>query len=141
MLFADPLISRVCGPTEGWHDPGIPCKVTTLIKHLPEEIRIIPKIRLYAGKDTAGIAKILHQWRKPKNLLASSITQGKLSISDVNSEAFHVGVEDVNKVVDLCRNLMKQDRQFAVLIPISIVGEIARKENDGPERVYDQEIT
>jgi hypothetical protein len=33
---------------------------------------------------------------------------------------------------------MKQDRQFAVLIPISIVGEIARKENNGLERAYDQ---
>ncbi len=61
MLFADPL-SRVCGPTEGWHDAGIPCKVATLKKYLPEEIRSIPKIRLCAGKDTAGIAKMLHQW-------------------------------------------------------------------------------
>ncbi len=97
-----------------------------MLKHLPEEIRIIPKIRLYAG-----IAKILHQWRKPKNLLASSITQGKLSISDANSEAFHVGVEDVNKVVDLCRNLMKQDRQFAVLIPVSIVVKLQEKRTIG----------
>jgi hypothetical protein len=94
---------------------------------------------LYAGKDTAGVAKILHQWRKPRNLLASSISPGKLSIADSNSEAFHIGVEDVNKVVDLCRNLIKQDRQFAVLIPISIAGEIARKENDGQVRMYDQE--
>ena len=51
-----------------------------------------------------------------------------------------MGVEDVNKVVDLCRNLMKQHRQFAVLIPISIAGKIARKENDGQERVYDQKM-
>ena len=139
MLFADPL-SRVCGPTEGWHDPSIPYRVATLLKHLPEKIRDSPKIRLYAGKDTAGVAKILHQWRKPRNLLASSISPGKLSIADSNSEAFHIGVEDVNKVVDLCRNLIKQDRQFAVLIPISIAGEIARKENDGQVRMYDQEL-
>ena len=105
MLFADPL-SRVCGPTEGWHDPSIPYRVATLIKYLPEEIRLSPKIRLYAGKDTAGVAKILHQWRKPKNLLASSISPGKLSTADVNTEAFHIGVEDVNKGVGLCRNLI-----------------------------------
>ncbi len=79
MLFADPL-SGVCEPTEGWHNPGIPCKVTTLLKYLPEEIRSTPKIRLYAGKDTSGIAKMFYQWRKPKNFLASSVTQGKLSI-------------------------------------------------------------
>ncbi len=33
MLFADPL-SRVCGPTEGWHDPSIPSKVATLLKYI-----------------------------------------------------------------------------------------------------------
>jgi hypothetical protein len=55
--------------------------------------------------------------------------------------AFIVGVEDVNKVVDLCRNLMiKQKKQFAVLIPISVVGEIARQENVDGERFYDEEI-
>ena len=100
MLFADPL-SRVCGPTEGWYDPSIPSKIATLLKHLPESIREISKIRLYAGKDTSGVSKIIYQWRKPKNLLASSITQGKLGNSEDTSSAFHIGVEDVNKVVDL----------------------------------------
>jgi hypothetical protein len=140
MLFADPL-SRVCGPTEGWHDPGIPCKIATLLKHLPESIRETSKIRLYAGKDTSGVSKILYQWRKTKNLLASSITQGKLSTSGDTSDAFHIGIEDVNKVVDLCRMLIKEGKQFAILIPISIVGEIARLENIDNGRHYDTELT
>ena len=70
-------------------------------KHLPESIRGISKIRLYAGKDTSGVSKIIYQWRKPKDLLASSITKGKLGTSEDTSSAFHIGVEDVNKVVDL----------------------------------------
>jgi hypothetical protein len=139
MLFADPL-SRVCGPTEGWHDPSIPCKIATLLKHLPESIRETPKIRLYAGKDTSGASKILYQWRKSKNLLASSITQGKLSTSGDSSDAFHIGIEDVIKVVDLCRTLIKEGKQFAILIPISIVGEIARLENVDYTRDYDMEL-
>jgi hypothetical protein len=80
---------------------------------------------LYAGKNTSGASKILYQWRKPKNLLASSITQGKLSTTGNSSVAFHIGIEDVNKIVDLCRMLIKEGKQFAILIPISIVGEIA----------------
>ncbi len=140
MLFADPL-SRVCGPTEGWHDPSIPCKIATLLKHLPESIRETPRIRLYAGKDTSGASKILYQWRKPKNLLASSITQGKLSTSGDSSDAFHIGIEDVNKVVDLCRALIKERKHFALLIPISIVGEIARLENVNSARDYDVALT
>ena len=54
--------------------------------------------------------------------------------------AFHIGVEDVNKVVHLCKSLIMQKRQFAVLIPMSIVGEIARLENDAGERQYDPEL-
>jgi hypothetical protein len=107
MLFADPL-SRVCAPTEGWHDPSIPSKVATLLKHLPNAIRETPRIKLYAGKDISGISKIIYQWRKSKNILASSITQGKLSAAEESSGAFHIGVEDVNKVVHLCKSLISQ---------------------------------
>ena len=60
MLFADPL-SRVCGPTEEWHDPSIPSKVATLLKHLPDSVRETPRVKLYAGKDTSGISKIIYQ--------------------------------------------------------------------------------
>ncbi len=65
MLFADPM-SRVCAPTEGWHDPSIPSKVATLLKHLPNAIRETPRIKLYAGKDTSGISKTIYHWRKSK---------------------------------------------------------------------------
>jgi hypothetical protein len=85
---------------------------------------------------------MLYQWRKPKNLLASSITQGKLSTSGDSSDAFHIGIEDVNKVVDLLyRMLIKEGKQFAILIPILIVGEIARLENIDNVRDYDMELT
>jgi hypothetical protein len=139
MLFADPL-SRVCGPTEGWHDPSLPGKIATLLRYLPTGIREMQKIRLYAGKDTGGVSKILYQWRKQKGLLASSITSGKLPTTTEAMDAFHVGVEDVNKIVGLCRSLISNGKQFAVLIPVSIAGEIARLENDNGDRRYDDEM-
>ena len=98
MLFADPL-SRICGPTEGWHDPALPSKIATLLRYLPEEIRETQKIRLYAGKDTEGVSKFLYQWRKKKGLLASSVVSGKLPATTEAKDAFHIGVEDVNKVL------------------------------------------
>jgi hypothetical protein len=93
---------------------------------------------LYAGKDTGGVSKILYQWRRKKGLLASSITSGKLPSTNEALDAFHIGVEDVNKVVSQCRNLIANGKQFAVLIPVSIAGEIARLENSGGERHYDE---
>ncbi len=49
-------------------------------------------------------------------------------------------MEDVNKVVSQCRNLIANEKQFAVLIPVSIAGEIARLENSGGDRHYDDEL-
>ncbi len=43
----------------------------------------------------------------------------------------------MNKVVHLCKSLIMQKKQFAVLIPMSIIGEIARLKNDAGERQYD----
>jgi hypothetical protein len=106
MLFADPL-SRICGPTEGWHDPWLSSKFATLLRYLPEEIREAQKIRLYGGKDTGCVSKVLYQWRKKNGLLASSIVvSGKLPSTSEAQEAFHIRVKDVNKVVNQCRNLI-----------------------------------
>ncbi len=68
--------------------------------------------------------------------MASSITHGNLSTAEDSYGAFHIGVEDVNKVVNLCRSLISQKKQFAVLVPMSIVGEIARLDNSDGERSY-----
>ncbi len=95
---------------------------------------------MYAGKDTGGVSKILYQWRKKKGLLASSIISGKLPSTTEALDSFHIGVEDVNKVVSQCRNLIVNGKQFAVLIPVSIAGEIARLENSGGDRHYDNDL-
>jgi hypothetical protein len=100
----------------------------------------LPEVRLYAGKDTGGVAKVLYQARKLKGLLASSITSGKLPTTSEALDALHVGVEDVNKVVHLCRSLIANGKQFAMLIPVSIAGEITRLENEDKQRRYDQDL-
>jgi hypothetical protein len=112
-----------------------------LLRYLPEEIRETQKIHLYAGKeDTGGVAKILYQWRKKKGLLASSVVSGKLPSTTEAQDSFHIGVEDVNKVVNQCRNLIANGKQFAVLVLVSIAGEITRLENSSGDRHYDDEL-
>ncbi len=118
----------------------LPCNIVTLLRYLPEEIKETPKIRLYAGKDTGGVAKIIHPWRKKKGLLASSITSGKLPTTSKASDALHIGVEDVNKVVNRCRSLITNGKQFAMLMPVSIAGEITRMKNVSSERRYDNDL-
>ncbi len=43
----------------------------------------------------------------------------------------------MNKVVSLCKSLISLKKQYAVLIPMSVVGEIARLENGDGKRLYD----
>ncbi len=123
MLFADPL-SRVCGPTEGWYDSSIPRKLAALFEHLPNEVRNNPNIRVYAGKDTYAAGRIIQKWRKPTN----PISQGKLLTKDLAPNTFHIGIDDVNKSVNEIVKLIKDNKSFAVLIPISVTSEIARLE-------------
>jgi hypothetical protein len=135
MMFADPL-SRVCGPTEGWYDPSLPRKLAALLEHLPNEVRNNINIRVYAGKDTYAAGRLVQKWRKPNN----PISQGKLFTKDLAPDAFHIGVDDVNKSVNEIVKLIRDNKRFAVLIPISVTSEIARLENKDVERQHDRDL-
>jgi hypothetical protein len=135
MLFADPL-SRVCGPTEGWYDPSLTRKLATLFEHLPDEVRNNVNMRVYAGKDTYAAGRLVQKWRKPSN----PISQGKMLTKELAPTAFHIGVDDVNKSINEVVKLIKGDKSFAVLMPISVTSEIARLENVDGERCHDLEL-
>ncbi len=122
MLFTDPL-SRVCGPTEGWYDPSLPRKLAALFEHLPDEVR-----------NAAG--RLVQKWRKPSN----HISQGKLLTKDVAPNTFHIGVDDVNKCVKEVRQLLEEDKSFAILMLVSITSEIARLENKDGQRCHDESL-
>ena len=54
---------------------------------------------------------------------------------DLAPNAFHIGIDDVNKSVNEVVKLIKENKHFAVLMPISVTSEIARLENvDSTER-------
>ena len=115
MLFADPL-SRVCGPTEGWYDPSLPRKLAALFEHLPDNVRNNVNVRVYAGKDTYAAGRLVQKWRKPSN----PISQGKLLTKELAPDTFHIGVDDVNKSVNEVVKLISDNKNFAVLMPISV---------------------
>jgi hypothetical protein len=136
MLFADPL-SRVCGPMEGWYDPSLPRKLAALFEHLPDNVRNNVNVRVYAGKDTYAAGRLVQKWRKPTN----PILQGKLLTKELASSTFHIGVDDVNKSVNEVVKLIGDNKNFAVLMPISVTSEIARLEiDDNGERCHDLEL-
>jgi hypothetical protein len=135
MLFADPL-SRVCGPTEGWFDPSLPRKLTALFEYLPDEVRNNVSVRVYAGKDTYAAGRLVQKWRKPTN----PISKGKLLTKNLALDTFHIGVDDVNKCVIEAIQLIKDKKNFAILMPVSVTSEIARLENMEGERCFDKEM-
>jgi hypothetical protein len=92
--------------------------------------------RVYAGKDTYAAGRLVQKWRKPNN----PISQGKLLTKDLAPDAFHIGVDDVNKSVNEIVKLIRDNKRFAVLIPISVTSEIARLENKDDERQHDHDL-
>jgi hypothetical protein len=135
MLFADPL-SRVCGPTEGWFDPSLPRKLAALFEYLPDDVRNNVNVRVYAGKDTYAAGRLVQKWRKPTN----PISKGKLLTKNLALDTFHIGVDDVNKSVVETIQLIKDGKNFAILMPVSVTSEIARLENVEGERCFDKEM-
>jgi hypothetical protein len=134
MLLADPL-SRVCAPTEGWYDPTLPRKLAGLSSHLTSDVKNNENIRVYCHQDTIAAARIVQKWRTPKNKVAN----GRLT-QETKSGAFLIGTPTANNVIKEVLQLLTQNRQFAVLMPLSLVPQLARLENSEQSRVYDQNI-
>ncbi len=134
MLLADPL-SRVCAPTEGWYDPTLPRKLSALLFHLTAGVKSNENIRVYCHQDTIAAARIFQKWRTPKNKVAT----GRLT-QETKSGAFLIGTPTANSIIKEVLQLLAQNRQFAVLMPLSLVPELARLENSEQSRAYDQNI-
>jgi hypothetical protein len=103
MLLADPL-SRICAPSSGFYDPSLPSEFQALCKYLPESIKSIKTIRLYANKYTAALSRHVKAWRKPTN----RISQGRLSSGEFadNSTFFFIGVCHAEKLLDEVKGLL-----------------------------------
>jgi hypothetical protein len=134
MLLADPL-SRVCAPTEGWFDPTLPAKLAALLAHMTIEVKNNEHIRVYCHQDTIAAARIVQRWRTPKNKVAT----GRL-IQETKAGAFLIGTPTANGVVQEVLHLLKGDKQFAVLMPLSLVPELSRLENNGGAQVHDLDL-
>ncbi len=113
MLLADPL-SRICAPSSGFYDPSLPSKFQALAKYLPNSIKLMKTIRLYANKDTTALSRHVQAWRTPTN----PISQGKLGGADFadNSAVFFIGVCQAEKAADEVKQLLASDRQFAIIL-------------------------
>jgi hypothetical protein len=131
MFLADPL-SRICAPSSGFYDRSLPSKFQALTKYLPNTIKVMKTIRLYANKDITALSGHVQAWRTHSN----PISQGRLGSADFadSSAVFFIGVYQAGKAADEVKQLLASDRQFAILLPTGLLSEISREENsDGME--------
>ena len=135
MLLADPL-SRICAPSSGFYDATLPAKVGALLKHLPQTVRDMRDIRVFANKDSASVARLVQKWRTPTN----PVKQGRLLSSPPNEQSFSIGalhadagVKDIEALV--MDNLNGHERPFAILTPVTLLTEIGRRDNDNSGNV------
>jgi hypothetical protein len=100
------------------------------------EVKSNENIRVYCHQDTIAAARIVQKWRTPKNKVAT----GRLTSQENKSGAFLIGTPTANSVIKEVLQLLAQNRLFAVLMPLSLVPELARLKNSEQSRVYDQNI-
>ncbi len=134
MSLADPL-SRVCASTEGWFDPTLLAKLAALLAHMTIEVKNNDHIRVSCHQDTIAAARMVQRWRTPKNKVAT----GRL-IQETKAGAFLIGTPTANSVVQEVLHLLKSDRQFAVVMPLSLIPELSRLENSGGTQVHDLDV-
>jgi hypothetical protein len=98
-----------------------------MMKYMPNTIKLMKTIRLYANKDTTTLSRHVHAWRTPSN----SISQGRIGSADFtdNSTVFFIGVRQAEKAADEIKQLLASDRQFAILLPTGLLSELSREEN------------
>jgi hypothetical protein len=137
MLLADPL-SRICAPSSGFYDPSLPSKFQALAKYLPNSMKLMKTIRMYANKDTTALSRHVQAWRTPTN----PISQGRLGSADFadSSAVFFIGVCQAGKAADEVKQLLASDKQFAILLPTGLLSEISREENSNGMEIHNKEI-
>ncbi len=142
MLLADPL-SRICAPSDGFYDVELPAKIHALLQHLPEEVAVCKTVRVSANKDTAAMARMVQKWRKPTNpvgqgrLTSYAETSGGSSSTEemwitdscsgsVGLKSFSIGAPHADVGVREIQDLIRRDRAFAILTPLSLIPQISR---------------
>jgi hypothetical protein len=153
MLLADPF-SRLCAPSEGYYKVSLPGKISTLMDNLPPQVAECKAARVSANKDTAVVARMVQQCRKPTN----PISQGKLgsfvepklkqeadyegqalnmdsAVQAVSASgklnAFSIGTPHADTGVREIRESIRSGRAFAVLTSISLIPQIVKGINEG----------
>ena len=142
MLLADPL-SRICAPSDGFYDVELPAKIHALLQHLPEEVAVCKTVRVSANKDTAAMARMVQKWRKPTNpvgqgrltsyteMSGESSSTEEMWITDSSSgsiglKSFSIGAPHADVGVREIQDLIRRDRAFAILTPLSLIPQISR---------------
>ncbi len=131
-------MSRIGAPASGFYDPTLLSKFQALARYLPDSIKEIKTIRVYANKDTAALSRHVQAWRAPTN----PICQGRLNSVEFadKDKVFYIGVNHAEKIIEEIKEMIFSDKQFAVLVPTGLISEIARVEDVNGISTYDQTI-
>ena len=120
MDISDPL-SRISRKGQPMNMVLLPLVMKELLSRLPESVRKAEHLRVSAEKDTAAAARIVQRWRLPKNPISVLRPEAK------GNYDFLVAATYADKVTHRVASLLKQDRNFAFLIPTSLLPEVAKK--------------
>jgi hypothetical protein len=100
-------------------------------------------MQVLANKDTAAMARMVQKWRKPTNpvgqgrLTSYAGTSGGQSVTEemwitdsssgpIELKSFSIGAPHADVGVREIQDLIRKDRAFAILTPLSLIPQISR---------------
>ena len=116
--MADPLSRLPRGV--GFYNTQLPAVIDVLLERLPESIKNYKNLRVNAEKDTALAARMVQRWRNPRNPISV------LSIEAPGPCDFLITAPFADKITHTVAKLIRDKKNFAALLPVSLLCEIDR---------------
>ena len=98
----------------------LPLVFKELLTRLPDGVRKAEHIRVSAERDTVAAARIVQRWREPKNVINT------LKPENPGNYQFLIAATYADKVTHRVANLLRKGKQFAFLVPTSLINDIPR---------------
>ena len=126
-----PTVSRLPRGVE-FYNIQLPAVIDVLLERLPESIKNYENLRVNAEKDTVLAARMVQRWRNPRN-----------PISVLRGEApgpcdFLITASFADKITHTVAKLIRDKKNFAALLPVSLLCEIDRDKKGKVDSVVAQ---
>lgn len=97
---------------------GLESAIAALLKTLPQAVKSIPQLWVWAGKDTTLTARAVQAWRTPSNVI---LKRAPKEAATLEAWDLAIVVPRPERATEVAAALLKTDRPVCILMPTDLV--------------------